>query len=112
MLDSLILLLVLAAVVFFWQDALRANELARRMSQRICADAQVQLLDQTVALRRLGLSRNADGRLGLRRWYSFELSTDGQDRHRGNLRMAHGRLEDYSLPVMAAASPPAAGRLL
>ena len=96
---SLILLLLLAAAVFFWQDSLRARELARALSMRLCSEAGVQLLDQTVALRRIGLARNAQGRLGLRRWYNFEVSTDGHDRHRGSLRLAHGRLEDYSLPA-------------
>jgi hypothetical protein len=92
-----------------WQDALSARELARRVSQRLCAEAGVQLLDQTVALRRLALARAGDGWLALRRWYSFDVSTDGSDRHRGSLRLLRGKVEAFSVPQR---SPDLAGPTL
>lgn len=104
MLDVLVVMIVFAIAVFAWQDALAARELARRLSQRLCAEAGVQLLDQTVALRRFALARSASGWLTLRRWYSFDVSIDGHDRHRGGLRLLAGRLEDFSLPMQSAES--------
>jgi hypothetical protein len=98
MLDALIVLVLVGFVAVAWHDALTARDLARRLSQRLCAEAGVQLLDQTVALRRLALARAQDGGLSLRRWYSFDVSTDGSDRHRGSLRLLRGKVEEYSVP--------------
>lgn len=103
MLDGLIAMIVLGAIALVWQDALAARETARRASQRLCAEAGVQLLDQTVALRRLALARAGDGRLALRRWYNFDVSTDGSDRHRGSLRLLRGKVEEFSVPQRSAA---------
>ncbi|MEP6939823.1 MAG: DUF3301 domain-containing protein [Rudaea sp.] len=94
----LCLILVLAAL-YAWQNALRARDLARSLGHGICADAGVQLLDQTVTLSGLGLARNAQGHLRLRRNYAFEISLDGMDRHRGGLQMLDGRLLSWSLPT-------------
>lgn len=104
MLDGLWLLIALGLLAVAWQNALAARERARLASQRLCAEAGVQLLDQTVALRRLALARGGDGRLVLRRWFSFELSTDGVDRHRGSLRLLGDAVEEYSLPQSAQSS--------
>ena len=99
MLDTLLPLILLLLAFYLWQAALKAREGARALGHELCARAQVQLLDQTVALQRLGLARGADGRLQLRRRYRFELSTDGLDRHHGSLDMLDGRLQGYSLPL-------------
>jgi hypothetical protein len=101
MLDALIILILAGTTAVVWLDALGARDRARTISQRLCAEAGVQLLDQTVSLRRLGLARAQDGRLALRRWYSFDVSTDGSDRLRGGLRLLRGTLEEYSLPQRA-----------
>ena len=53
MLESLLPLLLLLAAMYVWQNALRARETARGLCQRLCLQANVQLLDQTVALRGL-----------------------------------------------------------
>jgi len=100
MIDGLWLLIGLGLLAVVWQDALAARERARRASQRLCADAGVQLLDQTVALRRLALARGSGGRPALRRWYSFDISTDGVDRHRGSVRLLGDKVEEYSLPQL------------
>ncbi len=100
MLGTLLFAFLLVAVVLLWLDHLGARERAQALGQRLCAEAGVQLLDQSVALRRIDLMRDAEGRLGLRRWYGFELSTDGTDRHRASLRIAHGRLEEFSMPIL------------
>lgn len=91
-------MIALGAIALVWQNALAAREIARHASQRLCAEAGVQLLDQTVALRRFALARAGDGRIALRRWYSFDVSTDGSDRHRGTLRLLRGKVEEFSVP--------------
>jgi hypothetical protein len=99
MLDTLLPPILLLLAFYLWQAALKARERARALGHELCARAQVQLLDQTVALQRLGLARGTDGWLHLRRRYRFELSTDGTDRHHGSLDMFDGTLQGYSLPL-------------
>ncbi|MEO8672290.1 MAG: DUF3301 domain-containing protein [Tahibacter sp.] len=101
MIEALITLILLGALALIWQDALRARELAARIGHQLCTNSGLQLLDQSVSLRRLRLIRTASGRMGLRRQYAFDVSTNGHDRHRGTLRLREGKLEDFSLPLPA-----------
>lgn len=105
MADALILMLLAALAVYLVTNALHARERACALSLALCRQSGVQLLDQTVALRRLRLIRQPEGRLGLRRIYSFELSTDGKDRHRGSLSLVGDRLESFSLPAINVIEP-------
>lgn len=95
-------MLLVGIAVALWLDALAARELAGNYSRRLCQDAGLQLLDQTVALQRLGFVR-MNGRLALRRQYGFEVSFDGTDRHRGSISMNGRRIGNYTLPVRETA---------
>jgi len=106
MFETMICMILLLAALYAWQNALRARDLARALGHDLCAKAGVQLLDQSVTLSALGVARNAEGSLRLRRNYAFEISLDGRDRHRGGLQMLDGRLLSYSLPFENP-SPPA-----
>jgi len=109
MYETMLPLITVLSGFYIWHAALKARELARALSQQLCARAGVQLLDQTVALQRLGIARGDDGRLHLRRRYRFDISTDGVDRHQGTLEMLDGELQSHSLPL-ATAPAPAAGQ--
>ncbi|AOU98935.1 hypothetical protein BI364_14095 [Acidihalobacter yilgarnensis] len=80
---SILLLGILGALVWWWLASLRAREAALKACRRACAREQVQLLDETVAVRRLGLARDSSGRVRVRRSYGFEFSVDGHDRRQG-----------------------------
>jgi hypothetical protein len=107
MLEALLPLILILLGFYFWQSALKAREQARAISHQLCARAHVQLLDQTVALQRLGVARGADGWLHLLRRYRFELSIDGLDRHQGTLEMLDGVLLSHSMPIADAGDAPA-----
>ncbi|MGA9340854.1 MAG: DUF3301 domain-containing protein [Rhodanobacteraceae bacterium] len=122
MIGTWICLLATGALVWAWFDAMRARELAIRFGREICERASMQLLDQSVALRRLRLHRTGGGNLEWRRRYSFDISMDGSDRHSGHLDLSGKMLETWSLPLRttdtygldppSAGGRPAAGRLL
>lgn len=76
-------LLFLAAIAWFWFDTIRAREAAMRAARLGCQRAGVQLLDDTVALKKLRPARNEMGRMTLRRVYEFEFSGSGFDRQPG-----------------------------
>jgi len=88
-------LAVLAAL--WWLAAVEAKELARAHAARLCTDAGVQLLDQTVALRAVRIVRVTWG-FALRWRYSFEFSADGVGRERGQLTLVARQLEAASVP--------------
>ena len=90
---SLIAILTIAGIVWLWAHNLRIREHVLRHCARTCKQLNVQLLDQTVALSRLALARDPAGRLSLRRWYTFEFSTDGGDRCKGYVGLLGSRIE-------------------
>jgi len=103
MFQSLVPLLVLLAALYVWQNALRAREVARGLCQDLCVRANVQLLDQTVALRGLRLKKVPSRGFLLRRDYGFEFSVDGKDRHRGSLSIVDDQVLAHNLPIAAEA---------
>jgi len=98
MIGTWLFLFAIALTIWAWTDALRARELAIHHGRTLCREAGVQLLDQTVSLKRLRVARRA-GLPTLVRRYGFEVSLDGSDRHRCHLDIAGGRLEAWSLPL-------------
>ncbi|MBN8726439.1 MAG: DUF3301 domain-containing protein [Xanthomonadales bacterium] len=97
-------MLLAGTAVWMWLDALRAREHAIRHGGQLCREAGVQLLDQSVSLRRLRIARRR-GLLTFVRRYSFEVSLDGSDRHRAHLDLAGHRLETWSLPLRPPEHP-------
>ncbi len=94
---SLLFLLLLAALGWFWFDSLRALEIARNAGKRACDDANVQFLDDTVAGIALALVRNKSGRRVLRRTFRFEFSETGNTRLEGQLIVLGNRVESVTM---------------
>lgn len=96
--QALLPLSLCIAAGLLWYAAMRARELAILHAGRLCAEHGAQMLDQSVALHSLKpLWRGGPPRLA--RSYRFELSYDGNDRHRASLTLVGDRLVDYSLPA-------------
>lgn len=90
-------LLLIGVAIALWMNAMRARERAVSIVRHLCERANVQLLDQSVALRGFRFTR-IDGRLALRRRYGFDVSVDGNDRHRGYVDIKGDVAEHWSLP--------------
>jgi hypothetical protein len=88
--------LVIAAVAL-WMDSLHAREAAVAAGRLTCERYGVQLLDDTVAITRLRVARDENGRLRLRRTYVFEFSGSGNDRYQGAVVLLGARVEDLQL---------------
>lgn len=84
--STLNLLFLLTLIAWFWRDSLRVREVAIRISRSSCKSHNVQLLDQTVALHRLGIRWLRSGPK-LRRVYAFDYSLEGSGRRTGYLVM-------------------------
>lgn len=94
---SLLLLLLLAVLGWFWLDSLRSLEIARHAGKRVCDKANVQFLDDTVAGVGLALARDESGRRVLRRTYRFEFSETGNSRLNGELVLLGRRVESVTM---------------
>lgn len=79
--------------LWFWRDSLGAREQARAASSRACQQSGLQLLDDTVALERLWLRRDHDGRLKLERLYLFEFTDTGLIRRIGSVLLVGWRVD-------------------
>lgn len=95
---DIILLGLLAAVLGFWWTGSRAKELAISHARSLCARESVQLLDYTVALKKISLSQSASGAKCLRREYKFEFTAEGSYRDQGTVTLNGHSLADVYLP--------------
>ena len=85
---------------WFWLDSLRTREIAIGICRAACERSRVQFLDQTVALRRLGLRWTPQG-VRFRRIFLFDYSEEGTGRRTGYLIMLGQDLEEISLGLPA-----------
>lgn len=99
MANALVPLLLLLSLAWLWLDSARAREFANLLAQRYCDNRGMQLLDQTVALCRVGLRWTNQG-LRIRRMFRFDFSLEGEGRHTGYVLMLGSTLEliDDGLP--------------
>ncbi len=80
---SLLIILFLAVLAWFWLNAIRAKEIAMQASAVACQQIQAQFLDQTASLKKMRLIRNSQGRLNIQRIYRFDFSRDRENRSKG-----------------------------
>jgi hypothetical protein len=95
--NSIIALIIIAGLIFFWIDSMNAREKAIHAAIKACQDINVQFLDQTVALKTLKPIRNTHGRLTLRRIYTFDFSIHGNERKQGRAIMLGQNLKQVQL---------------
>lgn len=85
-------LIALAAVcggVWYWHASMRAKEIANAKAKELCEEAAVQLLDQSVTLKKMRFRRDESGRMAFERTYDFDYAIDEKTRFRGQI-VVHG----------------------
>lgn len=95
--DAIIVSLLLG-IVGFWWTSVRAKEIALSHARTLCKREGVQLLDYTVALQKIRLSRSSGGSAALRREYKFEFTAEGQHRDQGSVALVGHALANAYLP--------------
>ncbi len=93
---------VLLVLGGLWWDGLEKRELAIQAARRVCQQAGVQLLDETVSLARLHLRRDDRQQLRLYREYAFEYSDTGDNRLPGRVYLLGRQVLDVNLVVVRA----------
>ena len=95
--DFIFLILIILIVVFIWFESLRVREIVIEHCKHLCREANLQLLDQTVALVSLSLKRTGKGSVALLRKYQFEVSENGIDRVSGFVTLLGSRIIETRL---------------
>lgn len=94
---EVVALAAIALAGWFWYDSMRSRERALRAGRGACEREGLQFLDDTVLCTRTRPTRDASGRVKLRRVYTFEFSDDGQRRRAGSIVMVGDRVESLEL---------------
>lgn len=81
--SALALIILAAAVAWFWHDSLAARESANAAAIEACERLSLQFLDGTVAFARIALIRGTGGWLVLRRTYVFDYTANSIERLQG-----------------------------
>ena len=95
--NTILFLLMLLAIIWFWQDSLRSREFAIKYCKDKCKEMNLQLLDQTIALKSLSLKRNSMGSLVITRRYNLEYSINGVDRYKGSILIGKDSVDSFQL---------------
>lgn len=90
---NVLVVLGLALLCLYFLSAIRVRELAVQAVGRASAKDDFQLLDQSVHLRRISLSRDEAGRWRIWRQYRFDYSYDGVERRHGFVVMLGRQLQ-------------------
>ena len=91
------LIVLLVIIVVFWYKILKTRELVMQRCQQVCTEAQLQFLDQTVAVISIKLRCSDDYRLLFYRTYQFEYTENGADRLPGYVDLVNDRIVSIRL---------------
>ena len=104
-----VLMLLAAGAAWLWHNhGLRERALAR--VKQHCKTLDIELLDENVALKKIGFIADANGRKRLARVYNFEFTVTGEHRHTGTITQfgAHSAKIDLPpYPIQTASEPDA-----
>ena len=92
-LGEIFVVFVFGASCIFFLEAIRVRELATQAVRRASEQDDFQLLDQTVHVQRMSLSRNDRGSWSIWRQYRFDYSYDGVERRQGHVIMLGKKLQ-------------------
>lgn len=92
-LGQLLVVFLFGGLCLYFLSAIRVRELALQAVARSAKQDDYQLLDQSVHIRRVSLSRDNGGRWRVWRQYRFDYSYDGVNRRQGHVIMLGRKLQ-------------------
>lgn len=93
-LTDILYFLLIFIIVHFWWKTMQARERAEKIAQAACKKENVQILDVTVSLKKFSFEKNKKGQRIFLRYFNFEFSLNGEDRHMGTIAM-RGTVKQY-----------------
>jgi len=99
MLDNLVLISLLLLAYWYWHKAQYFKAMALKATKARCKTLEVLMLDDYVALNRIGVKKNAAGRWQIYRCYAFEFASTGEDRYQGVCTILGDRVLSINMPT-------------
>jgi len=90
-------LLFLCALIWLWFDSVGARDAGIEAARFACESENLQLLDDTLAIASVRLTRNDNGQVCLRRVYKFEFSDTGNNRRNGRIVLLGARVVEVNI---------------
>jgi hypothetical protein len=97
--NAIIAFLLICLIIWFWLDSARAREIATGICIVACHQRDVQFLDQTVGIIRIGMRWTTEG-VRLRRTFRFDYSDQGMERRSGHIILTGTEMEEFSLGLV------------
>jgi hypothetical protein len=94
---EIISVVILGCIFWFWFESSRVHEIAVERARSQCHVNGVQFLDDTVAIATIKPARDEDGRLLIKRSYTFEYSDTGNNRQSGSVIMLGQEVQSLSI---------------
>lgn len=101
---GLIILIMVALSIWFWESSMRAKELAITASKKACQQHQLQFLDGTAHFQKISVKRNQNRRVRWQRRYTFDYY-DGQARLNATITIFDNQILAISLLPTAKNHP-------
>ena len=105
--NMFVLMLLAAGAAWLWHTHGLRERALERVKQH-CKNLDIELLDENVALKKIGLIPDANGHKRLARVYNFEFTVTGDQRHTGTITQfgAHSvKIELPPYPFQTEAEP-------
>ena len=105
--NMFVLMLLAAGAAWLWHNHGLRERALERVKQH-CKNLDIELLDENVALKKIGLIPDANGHKRLARVYNFEFTVTGDQRHTGTITQfgAHSvKIELPPYPFQSEAEP-------
>ena len=105
--NMFVLMLLATGAAWLWHNHGLRERALERVKQH-CKNLDIELLDENVALKKIGLIPDANGNKRLARVYNFEFTVTGDQRHAGVdgcLGLADGHIELPPYPFQSEAEP-------
>lgn len=84
---------LLASLAALWWHGQGIKAAALVHVKKYCEHYDIQLLDESLVLRKLWLSRNKEGVVRIQRTYFFEFTSTGEYRYRGTITLLGYKLQ-------------------
>lgn len=95
---EILLLTLILLIAWYWYDSITKREIAIYAGRELAGRYRLQLLDETVACKKIRLGRNNKGQVQLIRFYVFEVSADGHSRLDCHLELLGKQLQNWHIP--------------
>ena len=105
--NMFVLMLLATGAAWLWHNHGLRERALERVKQH-CKNLDIELLDENVALKKIGLIPDANGHKRLARVYNFEFTVTGDQRHTGTITQfgAHSvKIELPPYPFQSEAEP-------